>query len=43
MQATREIVTRMIERAMIPLNIGLGFSAAFLAMLATLVGIIRGE
>ncbi len=43
MQVTREIVTKLIERAMVPLNVGLGFTAAFLAVLATLFGIIRGE
>ena len=43
MQATREIVMKLIERAMVPLNIGLGFSGAVLAILATLVGMIRGE
>jgi hypothetical protein len=43
MQATREVVTRLIERAMVPLNIGLGLTGAFLAMLTTLVGLIRGE
>lgn len=43
MQAAREVITRMFERAMIPLNIGLGFTGALIAMLATVVGLIRGE
>jgi len=43
MQATREIVSKLIERAMVPLNIGLGLTGALLAMLATLLGIFRGE
>ncbi len=43
MQATREVVTKLIERAMVPLNIGLGLTGAFLAMVATLLGLIRGE
>jgi hypothetical protein len=43
MQAAREVVTRLMERAMVPLNIGLGLTGAFLAMLATLVSMIRGE
>jgi hypothetical protein len=43
MQAARELVTKLVERAMIPLNIGLGFTGAFIAMLATVIGLIRGE
>ena len=43
MQATREIMARLFERAMVPLTIGLGFTGAFLAMLTTLLGMIRGE
>jgi len=43
MQAARDVVTKLIERAMVPLNIGLGLTGAFLAMLATLVTMIRGE
>ena len=43
MQAAREVVTKLIERAMVPLNIGLGLTGAFLAMVATLLGLIRGE
>ncbi len=39
----REIVKKLLERAMVPLNIGLGFTGALLAMAATLLGIIRGE
>ena len=43
MQATREVVTKLIERAMIPLNIGLGISGTLIAMLATVVSLLRGE
>jgi hypothetical protein len=43
MQATREVVTKLIERAVVPLNIGLGVTGAFLAMLAAIIGLIRGE
>jgi hypothetical protein len=43
MQAAREVLNKMFERAMIPLNIGLGFSGALIAMLATVIGLIRGE
>lgn len=43
MQAAREVVTKLIERAMVPLNIGLGFTGALLAMAATLLSMIRGE
>jgi hypothetical protein len=43
MQAAREVLNKMFERAVIPLNIGLGFSGALIAMLATVIGLIRGE
>jgi hypothetical protein len=43
MQAAREVVGKLVERAMVPLNIGMGFTGALLAMLITLLGLIRGE
>ena len=43
MQAAREVFTKLLERAMIPLNIGLGATGALLAIAATLFSIIRGE
>jgi hypothetical protein len=43
MQATREVITKLIERAMVPLNVGLGLTSAFLAMIATLFGLMPGE
>jgi hypothetical protein len=43
MQAAREVLNKMFERAVIPLNIGLGFSGALIAMLATVIGLNRGE
>ena len=43
MQATREVITKLIELAMVPLNVGLGLTGAFLAMMATLFGLIRGD
>ncbi len=43
MHAAREFVTKLLERAMVPLNVGLGISGALLAVVAALVGMLRGE
>ncbi len=41
MTAVREIVSKLLERALIPLIAGLGFTGAFVAVVTELVATLR--
>ncbi len=43
MQVTREVMSKLLQGAMVPLAMGLGFTAACLEIFAEVLGMMRGH